>query len=362
MIKCPYFGKCGGCKNQDVEYPEQLKEKKRVVEELLGEELEVYSGEPYNYRNRMDFVFHKEGLGFREKGKWWKIIDIERCEIAEEEINKTLLEIRQFFKGMDVFDLREKKGTLRYAVIRKAKEMSVSFVVNKESEYGAVKERIKEYADKTKVENVLITYVPHNTDVSISEEYEVIKGKDYLEQQYLGKTFEFSIQGFFQNNQKMAEKMQKYVYGLIDGGTHLLDLYSGVGTFGIINSDKFEKVTLLESFQGCVESAQKNIQKNKANNTQAICIPDRKIKHAEIDYADVIITDTPRCGMHPKTIKWINEHKPKKLIYVSCNPKQLSKELQVLEGFQIGKTALFDFFPHTPHMEVVVELNSIKNI
>src|SRR5689334_2165503 len=112
---CPYFGKCGGCSSQTTEYQYQLKDKKReLVEALDFADVSVHSDKEYFYRNRMDFVFHEFGVGLREKGYWNRIVDIERCVIADEEINKLLTEIRNHFRNCDYFDVKKQSGTFRY--------------------------------------------------------------------------------------------------------------------------------------------------------------------------------------------------------------------------------------------------------
>ena len=374
---CPYFGTCGGCTSQHLNYAVQLENKKKQLVTAIGfGNVAVFSDKEYGYRNRMDFIFHQNGLGFRQKGKWFLIVDIEHCPISDERINILLKEVRTYFKDADTFNIKKHTGTFRYAVIRVAdNETSISFVLNEDSTTsGKAIDKIKEFANKSTAGNIIVTYNPAESDVSISEEYFVVKGKDVLEATYLGKTFEYSIQGFFQNNHVMAEKMQKYVNELLkeyaqndkekeeeNGGAktinaHLLDLYGGVGTFGIINAELFKSVTIIENVQQCIDAANKNIEKNKITNAKAIVLDAMHLKKLSFPKPLFVITDPPRSGMHPKTIEHLNALEPEIIVYVSCNVQQLAKDVLKFKNYTIKSAALFDLFPQTNHSEAVVEL------
>ncbi|MBN1793303.1 class I SAM-dependent RNA methyltransferase [Candidatus Woesearchaeota archaeon] len=369
---CPLFGRCGGCTSQGIPYKDQLLAKKRrlaVSARVKEENVLVFSGKEYGYRSRMDFIFCKGGLGLREKDNWKRAVPVKYCPIADEKTNQLLGEVRSFFKEADVFDLVKKTGTFRYAVIRtSSKDSAVSLVINSKSNvtHSAIEE-VKRFCKETSAEDIIVTYVPPETDMSVSSEYSVVKGKDCLEEEYLGKTFEYSVQGFFQNNHEMAREMQKYVQSLLkksleagkgQGNTHLLDLYGGVGTFGIINFDLFSRVTIVESFKECIDSAKKNIEKNKSSNVETILLDAQKIKELSLPDEEelYVVTDPPRSGMHPDTIRDLNNRKPRVIIYISCNIRQLSKELPLFQGYETRSVAMFDLFPQTQHYEGVVEL------
>jgi len=358
---CPYFGSCGGCTAQHIDYSLQLQNKQAALARITKGNIEVFSGKEYFYRNRMDFIFHNNGLGLREKGRWDKIVDVERCVIADERINKTLQEIRSFFKDPDFFDVKKHSGTFRYAVIRCANETSVSFVLNeKSSRLAEAVEKIKQFASISPVESILVTYVPPESDVSVSSEYFVVKGNDTLDAMYIGKTFAYPIQGFFQNNHEMAERMQQYAHDLLKkyltADAHLLDLYAGVGTFGIVNASLFKAVTLVESVPPAIEAAKRNIQTNEVKNVKAILLDAKQIQKLSVQQPLYVITDPPRSGMDQKTIQTLNAWKPQVILYISCNPEQLAKDLPKLKNYEIKSAALFDLFPQTPHSEAVIEL------
>lgn len=364
---CPYFRKCGGCSFQHIDYPIQLEmKKKKIAEAIQFPDIQVFSGKEYFYRHRMDLVFHPGGLGFREKGAWYNIVDVERCVISNENLNKLVSEVRNFFKDVDVFDVRENKGTFRYAVIRTPpKDSSVSIVLNQDSfNLHEAKEKIEEFAIKTTAQNVIVTYVPPNRDVSVSEEFSVVKGTEMLKEEYLGKKFWYHVQGFFQNNHEIAEKMHAHCHSLlqkskIENG-HLLDLYGGVATFAIINEELFKEITIVESSLQTIRAAKKNIEENKSHNVKPVLLDSKYLRRIELQKPLFVVVDPPRSGIHPKAIKRLNELRSETILYVSCNANQLAKDLKNLENYRIKSAALFDLFPQTPHIEAVIELETLR--
>jgi len=360
---CPYFGKCGGCSFQDVDYAEQLETKKqRILEAVDVEDIQVFSGREYFYRHRMDLVFHEGGLGFKERGAWYNIVDVERCVISDEKLNEFIREIRAFFSGVDVFHVKKKRGTFRYAVIRTPPtDSSISIVLNQESPgLEEAEAKIREFAKITSAYNVLMTLVPPNRGVSVSEEFTVIKGREMLKEEYVGKKFWYPIQGFFQNNHDVAEKMHIYINGLFrehkTQNAHLLDLYGGVGTFALVNAKLFKEVVSIENSERAVEAAEKNIEENKVDNVHPLLQDSKQLKQIELGKPLFVVVDPPRTGIHPRAVKRLNELKPEAIIYVSCNVNQLRDDLGKLVWYKIKSAALFDLFPQTPHIETVAEL------
>ncbi|MBT5023115.1 23S rRNA (uracil(1939)-C(5))-methyltransferase RlmD [Candidatus Woesearchaeota archaeon] len=368
--RCPHFGKCGGCNTQHIPYEVQVENKKKfltsmiILSDISEDDIKIFPSQPYNYRNRMDLIFTKIGLGFRVRGKWQQTVNIDECHIAKPKINQIAEEIKSFFKNCECFNLVNKEGTYRYAVIRTPENTSsISFVLNSDSFHiGDAIEKIKEFAKKTDVPNILVTYVHSRTDTSISDDFFVVKGSDMLKGTYLGKTFHYHVQGFFQNNSELAEQMHEYVNNLLKENQEkykdytLWDLYAGVGTFGIINADLFKNVLIVESFPQCIDAAKLNLEENKITNAETQVLDARYISRLDAPEKLIILTDPPRSGMHPKTVEHLNKLNPELLIYVSCNMKQLARDLPKFKNHKIKSLAIFDFFPQTPHCEVVVEL------
>jgi 23S rRNA (uracil1939-C5)-methyltransferase len=360
---CPYFGKCGGCSSQHIDYAIQLENKRKLVSHHTNhDDVKVFSGKEYYYRNRMDMIFHPRGLGFREKDKWYSVIDIEQCAIANEKINHLIKEIRNYFKSVDFYDLKKQIGTFKQVVIRAPENTtSVSFVLNETStRLAEAIEKIKEYAKTSTAENIVVTYIQAKSEVSTSENYFVVKGSDTLSEVFLKKRFIYNVQGFFQNNSIMAEKMLEYVNNIMKTydtkESYLLDLYGGVGTFGITNSDLFKEVDIVENFKGSIDAANINIKENKINNIKTHVLDAMQISRLNLKSPLYVITDPPRSGMDQRAIDKLKSLHPDVIIYISCNPIQLGKELPKFKDYKIKSAAMFDLFPQTPHVEAVVEL------
>ncbi len=360
---CPYFGRCGGCSHQDTEYERQLEGKARNLAEAIGfSDIRAHAGRPFEYRSRMDFAFHSLGLGLRERGAFDKFVDIERCAISNPELNSLLAEVRAHFSGVFYFDVRRRFGAFCYAVIRTPPgDSSVSIVLNrKDRRLEEAVDRVRVYAETTMARNVLVTYVPHNRNVSVSDEFEVIKGSDMLSESYLERRFQFPVQGFFQVNHEMAIQVHAYCTERLsaystDQAT-LLDLYGGVGTFGILNAAGFKRVLILENYPPAVRAAERNIAVNGIVNTETICRDARYLNQLELPRPLFVILDPPRSGIHPKALKQLNRLECEGILYVSCNPKLLGRDLLELDRFRIRSAGLFDMFPQTPHLEAVLEL------
>lgn len=364
---CPYFGKCGGCSSQHIAYEQQLNNKKIILAKNTGFDInliKVFYDTPFFYRNRMDFIFHSNGLGLRESGNWKKIVDVEKCIISNHKLNTLLNEIRDNFKNVDAFEVIKKTGTYKYAVIRNSSfSSSISFVLNEDSvKTGDAINKIKDYSKISSADNIVVTFVPKNADVSISQNFFIVKGSKTMREVLLENKFEYSLQGFFQNNTAMTRKMHEYVKSLIKTYNEetknmtLLDLYGGVGTFGINNSELFRKVFIVENDENCIDSAKINIKNNNVGNAKAVLLDASNLKKLKLENPLFVITDPPRSGMHPKTIEELLRIKPKKILYISCNIEQLGKDLKKFFTYALKSVAMFDFFPQTPHIEAIVEL------
>jgi len=390
--RCPYFGKCGGCSAQHIDYAVQVENKKKVLADAIKmsvSEVQGFFDEPFYYRNRMDMIFHRTGIGFRQRGEWKKSVDVGECCISEKRLNGLICEIRDFFfagragasaeslvseeGGFDSFDVIKKCGTFRYAVIRTpGEDSSITFILNGDStRLESATKMIESFARGTSARNVLVGYVRHDSDVSVTDDFFVVKGGENLKASLLGREFEFSVQGFWQNNTVMAEKLHEYVRGLLrvyedkSEWANLLDLYGGVGTFGINNADLFRKIKIVESFAPAIELARVNIERNGIKNAEAIVMDAKRLKSLELGVRGddlYVITDPPRSGMHPNTILHLRKLEPRVIIYISCNVSQLKSDLPKFVGhggggdYKVRSAAMFDLFPQTLHMESVVEL------
>jgi 23S rRNA (uracil1939-C5)-methyltransferase len=371
---CPYFGKCGGCTAQHIPYSLTLENKKKFIADQLRrlnittpENITIKHADEYHYRNRMDFVFFEGGLGLREKDQFNKIIPIERCEIANEKVNALLLEVNAWFKKSDVesFNLRTKQGVLKYALIRASEyndDSCISFALNSASGHLAYHiDQIKEFTKTTTAKNVVISRVEQNHDDSISDDCFAVKGTETLTENFLGKKIEFHSQGFFQNNPKTAMLMVEHAKSILSKyepeKKNLLDLYGGVGTFGLVLAENFRNTFIVESFPQSIESAKKNIQANEIKNAQAHCLDSQRMNKVVAKGNLLAITDPPRSGMTRQAIENLIALEPEVIIYVSCNPAQFAKEMLVFgKKYEMRSLTCFDMFPQTTHLETMAEL------
>lgn len=358
-MACRYFGQCGGCQLQHVPHEDQLAQKKDHIAKSAGIEPEVYAGEPWGYRNRMDFIFHPGGIGLRRKGKWDKILDVEECPIADPRINTLLREVREL-KIQDTFNLAKKSGTFKYAVIRAVEGgTSISFILNADSSrLGSAIETIRSFAERTSADSVVVARVPAKLDESTGDDYFVVKGKDRLYERINGKEIHFPIQGFFQGNSETARMMTSYVRKLLEEHKvdTLLDLYGGVGTFGISCADMAGQVIIAEQSSPAVDAARFNASVHGHDNVTAKVTDAIRLRNLDVPTPFHAIVDPPRSGMHPRTVARLRVLAPDRIIHVSCNPKALRKEILTLRDYEVNRAAFFDQFPHTRHAEAVVEL------
>jgi 23S rRNA (uracil-5-)-methyltransferase RumA len=364
--RCPYFGTCGGCQNQHVAYEQQLANKRNRLASLLKSHytgtIGVYHGEPYEYRNRMDFIT-SHVIGFRQVDPK-KLIDVEACPISEPRLNQLLAEVRKWLstEHLERYDPKRKTGVLKYAVVRVATDTLISFMLNEDSpKLTQHVDAIKRFSERTSAQNVVIAYTPVGADESVSLESFAVKGNDYLTATFCGKTLTFHSQGFFQNNTVVAQQMVERTKELLEQynlHSHVVvDAYGGVGTFGIVLAPHCKAVISVESYPPGTEHCEQNIRLNNIPNMTAVNEDAGNLRKLDIPADALYVLDPPRSGLGEKMVKYLLERKPRVLVYVSCNPDQLAKELVLLaKHYTVRSADLFDMFPQTNHIEAVVLL------
>jgi tRNA (guanine6-N2)-methyltransferase len=377
---CPYYTRCGGCSAQEYPYAEQLTQKRDRLAGILGvnsEDIPVYSGPEFGYRNRIDVAFRPGGTGFREKGRWDSVVDIEHCKIAEPAVNRLLGEIRREFGGLDPFDPETHNGTFRYAVIRSSLlERSVTFILNKDSPAKhRGYERIRAWSGSTTADHVLVGEVEAETDRSVCDDYTIVKGSDHIQEILCGHRIRYHTQGFFQGNRGAAEilierarKNLSDTIATIRGtasppeGYHpeLLDLYGGVGVFGVSLSDMFGAVTVIENHSGSISCALENMQAAGVNRARGYVRDAADLNGIPFSASPstpvYVVTDPPRTGMHPAAIRRVCRLAPQVILYISCNPDRLAEDIPRFREYTPERIELVDLFPQTPHMEALVLL------
>ena len=374
--QCPVFGNCGGCSMQDRDYAVQIELKKKdliadfLMQKVeLSPELKVFVKQEFNYRNRMDFPFNSEGLGQRKKGHFEKLIHFKKCHIANTGVQTVFDEVQAWFElekeKLDVFDVVRTTGTIRYATIRSSffsGESSVTFILNANSQkIEEHKALIESFAAKSKVANVLIGLVKHNTDQSATPAVEVIKGSAYISERLGQKVFNYHTQGFFQSNSAVLMDIIYFIKDKVgEQYDTLIDLYGGVGTLGISLMDMAKEVFIVDNNGLNTAAGAKNIEANDCKNVKFFEADAEKSSELGIDLTGkktIFVLDPPRNGIQRKVFKYIKSTMPEKLIYVSCNPRRMAEDIKILSAdYDLKDFAAFDMFPQTRHIEAVGEL------
>ncbi len=378
--RCPVFGTCGGCASQDVEYEKQLQAKKDGIIDCFKKKgieispaVNVFSKDEYFYRNRMDFPFSKDGPGQRMKARFDKLVHFERCYLSNNGINIVFDEVQAWFDAnrdkLDIFDVVERQGTLRYATIRAgyySGESSVTFILNSNS--GRIDEQkalIEAFAAGSKVKNVLLGLVKYNTDRSAVPDAVVIKGSAVISEKLGPFNFNFHTQGFFQSNSAVFMDILFFIRERIKLPYDvLIDLYGGAGTIGIALSDAAREVYIVDNNNLNTVCAEKNIRTNRVENVKVFDADAEKTAELGINAGGkrtILVLDPPRNGIHRKVHTYINNIKPEKIFYVSCNYKSQADDLKLLlKTYDLKDFGIFDMFPQTGHVETVAELEIIK--
>lgn len=320
--KCPYYDKCGGCDLLHLSYDEQLKFKENKVKEIIkkfsGLECvkDIVASKQFNYRNKITLQVNKD-IGYFKK-RTNDIIAIDKCLLVDDKINKIIAEL----KNVDVSKINK-------IVIR---------VTNLESMvvfYGNITNKINLDVDTIIVNN------------------KVIKGNGYIKENINGLNFIISPTSFFQVNNIGMINIYNKVLDYIDGG-NVLDLYCGTGTIGIYVSKKANKVLGIELNKEAVKDALFNKKINNINNIDFISGDVGIILFKNNFKADIVIVDPPRAGLDSNSINNIIKIKPNKIIYVSCDPVTLARDLNILkEHYDVLEITPFDMFSNTYHVECV---------
>ena len=399
--RCKYFGVCGGCKQQDLEYQKQLDYKQKQVEEIFRKmggfsnftiEPIIPSGKIFFYRNKMEFSFSEKrwltkdeinsgeavdrnfALGLHVPNVYDKVLDIDECFLQSEMSNKILNFSREFFKGKNipVYNTRTHQGYLRNLVIRKS-EHTDDFMINLVTFYED-DQFFKEYSDAIVKNFPEVSTVVNNVNlrkaaVATGDFEKIFYGDGLIYDSIWKYKFRISANSFFQTNTLQAENLYKTAleFAELKGKEIVYDLYSGAGTIAIFVSGFSQNVFAFESVESAVKDAEENLKLNRVDNVKFFISDLYKtflplVKDNNIPSPGVIILDPPRSGMHKNTVEDVISLSPGKIVYVSCNPATQVRDIKLLVdgGYKLFKMRPVDMFPHTYHIENVALLIEIK--
>ena len=379
-VDCATFYKCGGCTLRYANYLKTLDIKKEAVittfRKNYGKDIEIDDvigmDNPYNYRNKLQYpvgidLNGKPVMGvFKERTH--EIIETKECLIQNKEAEEIATFIYNYIKenNISVYNEKTLKGAIRHIVIRvgvKTDEIMVTLVSNKEKI-----ENEKELVDAiinrfNKVKVVVKNINNKNTNVILGNKNIVLYGPGNI-YDYIGKyKFKISPMSFYQVNPIQTEKLYSKAieYANLTGEETVYDLYCGIGTIGIFASDKVKKLYGIETVPEAIEDAKYNAKLNNINNAEFFVgdvenVLPEFIKETK-ELPDVVFVDPPRKGCDKTAIETLLKIKPKKIVYVSCNPATLARDLKLFdEGYNFKKISLVDMFPYTHHIECVAVL------
>jgi len=390
---CEHFGTCGGCKFQHIPYSKQLEFKQGVVDNALrrigkievGEFRDILPCEEENfYRNKLEFAFSnkrwltpeelntdvsnvEDVLGFHRAGAFDKILNINKCHLQPEPSNslRNLMKDLAVEQGLSFYDVRKNQGFLRNMIVRTSTTGEVMLIVS----FGAnEKEKIDNYLNAIleKIDGLTSVYFTINKKLNDSWgdlEMTHFFGKKTITE-FLGKVkFEIGPKAFFQTNTKQAVRLFDVVkeFAQLSGGENVYDLYTGLGSIGLYLAESCKQVVGIEEIESAIEDAKANAERNEIQNAifyagdvKDILTNEFSEKHGK---PDVVITDPPRAGMHPKVVDMLLQLEAPKIVYVSCKPSTQARDLNLLkEKYEVLKVQAVDMFPQTPHIETVALL------
>ena len=394
---CSHFGVCGGCKWQCLSYEEQLKYKqKQVFDNLtrigkveLPEFRPILGSEKTRfYRNKLEFTFSNKrwlteeevkqdvkydqmnAVGFHIPGAFDKVLAIDKCWLQDDISNQIRNAVRDYAyaHNFPFFDLRTQEGLLRNIMIRTSStgELMVVLQCKVTDDEGRRKmEEILQFMADSFPQITSLMYVINNkcNDTIGDLDVEVFKGNDHIFEEMEGLRFKVGPKSFYQTNSEQAYNLYKVAreFAGLTGNELVYDLYTGTGTIANFVARQARKVVGIEYVPEAIEDAKVNSALNDIDNTLFYAGDMKDILTndfiAEHGRPDVIITDPPRAGMHNDVIDVILAAEPKRIVYVSCNPATQARDLQLLDGkYKVTAVQPVDMFPHTHHVENVVQL------
>ena len=375
-LECPVSKKCGGCQLSNMTYAEQLSYKQAKEIKLLGRFCHVNeiigTEHPFYYRNKVQAAFGITRGGMIISGVYQSsthnVVKVDSCKLEDKRADAVIVTIRNLLKSfkLTVFNDKTGDGFLRHVLVKVAQgtgEIMVVLVTG-----SPVFKSKKNFCDALLKAHPEITTIIQNvnnrfTSLVLGEQQTVLYGDGYITDRLMGKKFRISAKSFYQINYEGTKLLYGTAmeYAGLNGTQRVIDAYSGVGTIGIIASDNAKEVISVESNKDAVKDAIKNAKLNNIENISFVCADATEFllgMAEENEKADVVIMDPPRAGSTVSFMKSVCKLAPAKVVYVSCNPETLARDLDffVRNGYKVKKIQPVDMFPHTTHVETVVQL------
>ena len=392
---CSIFPDCGGCMYQTMSYENQLEMKAKQIQSLIDQAVkaggqvdeqgnpdyvfEGIKGSPreFAYRNKMEFSFgdeYKDGpltLGLHKKGSTYDVLNALDCKLVHQDMNEILKCVLEYCQeqGYDYYHKMQHVGFLRHLLLRRGNttgEILVNLVTTSqvEADFEELKDRLLSLTLEGKIVGFLHIINDALSDVVKSDEMRILYGKDYFYEKILGLRFKITPFSFFQPNSYGAEVLYETAREYI-GDTKdmtVFDLYSGTGTISQILAAVAKEVIGVEIVEEAVLAAEENARLNGIGNCRFIAGDVLKVLDEIQEKPDFIVLDPPRDGIHPKALPKILEYGVEKMVYISCKPTSLARDLEMFleKGYRVEKVCCVDQFCQTVHVETVVMLSHKK--
>jgi 23S rRNA (uracil1939-C5)-methyltransferase len=378
---CPLANICGGCQWQHINYPAQLKIKTKIVSEnlerigkLSGVKVDQTLGmkEPWGFRNKIQYPIGrgrggKIVMGYFRQGTH-DIVDIDNCPIEHPKLSRVANIVKEVLNKMNYASYDEDKRTglfrhLRARIGFKTNEVLLTFITNEKAIPGA-KDLVKEVLLRAKKEDINIVGICHSlndrmTNVVMGEKNRVMWGRDFIYDILGDLKFKVSNESFYQTNPQMTEVLYAKALEFSGADKHdtVIDAYSGIGTIALWFAKNAEYVYGIEENKQAVYDAAENAENNKIENCRFSIGKVEKVL-PDLDEGDILVLDPPRGGCEEKVIRTISRSKLKRIIYISCNPSTLARDLKALvtSGFRVDEVQPVDMFPHSFHIETVTKV------
>ncbi len=375
---CPHAKKCSGCQLQNMEYEEQLSFKQAKLVKLLGRftflnEI-IGMDDPFHYRNKVQAAFgfrHGRVISGVYQSATGNIIPVDTCLLEDRNADRIIVTVRKLCESFNIhaYDNRTGRGFLRHVLVRTAKNGDTMVVlVTTKGDFKArslfVKKLVALHPEITTVVRNI-----NNTDkgLMLGEQSEIYYGDGYITDTVCDLSFRISPKSFFQVNRVQTEVLYKKAleYARLTGKERVLDAYCGTGTIGLIMAGHAKEVLGVEANRDAVRDAIANAEANDIRNIRFFTADAGKFMNnaaVEGEAFDVVITDPPRAGCSPQFLRSLISLSPKRVVYISCNPESLARDLYTLQkgGYKVKKIQPVDMFPFTAHVETVALLSREK--
>ena len=382
--RCRHFGPCGGCTLQHVPYGEQLRWKETRLRQILESVLDrgllppvevIPTEDPWGYRSKMEFSFGEEKgrltLGLHEQGNFRKIVEIERCEIAPEPVSRLLVHVRQIAEKFPLrsYHSHSDQGFWRHAVIRStAAGKLLLLLMTHEGPREPAETLARELpAQVPELQSFHWGISTRISDVARPERLERMFGEERLEDEIAGIRYSVGPVQFLQPNLRLVPRIYQAIQDRagLTGNETVYDLYCGIGLLTLLLGKRARAVLGVECEPDSIASAERNAEMNGISNATFFCGKTEDLLKGGTLFKqgprpDCIVLDPPRVGLHAEVIAPVAQSGCPRLLYLSCNPASLARDLKLFldrePAYRLESLQLFDFFPHTTHMETLAVL------